>query len=150
LLHNPAGKGKSIFSDASFKGAWERRLNEHGQLADRGKINLLPIDTLKIALGPSRKGLFRSLVVLSKPLAVPMYPVGLAIMLALACETDCGAGFGHAGRRPPVFFSLAPVRHWLLRGLGSRYQPLLENPGASAIVSLGGYARPAVPPRQYA
>jgi len=96
------------------------------------------------------------LLVLSKVLAIPMYPVGLAIVLSLAAAGALWRAKRNAALVLAMlaagllwFFSLAPVSHWLLRGLESRYQPLLENPGASAIVSLGGYARPPLPPRQY-
>ena len=39
--------------------------------------------------------------------------------------------------------------HWISHSLESQYPPLTENPGADAIVILGGGLRPDLPPRQH-
>lgn len=94
------------------------------------------------------------LLLLSKLLAVPVYPLGLAICCALA--SGLLAWFGR--RKPAValaaaaavvlwVFSIQPVSNALLRILESRSPQLAGKPPAAAIVVLAGFGDPQLPPR---
>jgi len=93
---------------------------------------------------------------LSKLLAVIFYPAGCSCFLAL-----CAIAF-HLLRKKKTaffcvvasiailfFFSTPAVARFLVRSLESKFTQPAQVPRASAIVLLGGFTRPALPPRQY-
>jgi uncharacterized SAM-binding protein YcdF (DUF218 family) len=96
------------------------------------------------------------LLLLSKLLPLPFYPVGLAIILGLVALVLIGrrmrrAAFVFCAVAVGVLllFSLPITAHLLTRGLEGRYDPQRTYPRSSAIVLLGGAGVPALPPRLY-
>ena len=95
------------------------------------------------------------LLFLSKFLALPFYPVGLAGLLGLLAAVAIWRGW----KKPAFWLSLSsvlvlwlfswpPFGHALVRSLERGYAPLDSCPAVSAVVVLGGAAEPALPPRQ--
>ncbi len=94
------------------------------------------------------------LLFFSKLLAVFVYPVGLscllaggAVLLTYLQKKKAAMISGLLSIFIIWFFSLPFFSHFLVRGLESKYDQPVQVPQASAIVLLGGFTRPAVPPR---
>jgi uncharacterized SAM-binding protein YcdF (DUF218 family) len=92
----------------------------------------------------------------SKLLALPFYPLGLAIVLIAAGVTLLIIRRYAPGRIILIcaaaelwLFSSDPLSHILVRTLESSYDPSLSFPAASAIVLLCGGEVPALPPRAF-
>jgi len=96
-------------------------------------------------------------VFLSKVLAIPLDPVGLALMLLAAgfvCLYILKKGkpariLFISGSSVLLIFSLPVTTHILLRGLEGRYPPVPVYEQASAVVLLGGCTVGKIPPRIY-
>ncbi len=97
------------------------------------------------------------LLLISKFLVLPFYPVGAAITLSLA---GLVLNFFKRTRKAAVVlftsatfvllvFSSPPVAHFLMRGLEKQYLPVAEHKPAPAVVLLGGASLAKTPPRIY-
>ncbi|MBD3243924.1 MAG: YdcF family protein [Chitinivibrionales bacterium] len=94
--------------------------------------------------------------ILSKLLPIPLYPVGMAIILGIATVVLTAmhryrAALVTASVATTVLFvfSLPATAYLLIRPLERRYPPPGTHPRASAIVLLGGGGTAPSPPRRY-
>lgn len=96
------------------------------------------------------------LLVLSKIMALPFYPLSLVVgcgiaaaILLLVQKTRAGLLFAGLSLLLLCFFSAPLFSHILLRSLEGRFDQQGEYPQSSAIVILGGGAISAIAPRRY-
>ena len=96
------------------------------------------------------------LIILSKILVVPFYPVGLAVLLLAAGVIALYRGSVKPGRALVLgagvvlyLFSIEPVSYFLVRSLEKQYNPSRSFPPASAVVLLTGGEVAKAPPRLY-
>ncbi len=93
---------------------------------------------------------------LSNFLALPFYPLGFAIaciaagiVAAMARRRKTGLALCAAAGAVLYCFSTDPIAYLLVRGLESRYSPILHVAPAPSIVLLTGGEVPRMPPRLY-
>jgi uncharacterized SAM-binding protein YcdF (DUF218 family) len=96
------------------------------------------------------------MTLLLKILAIPLYPVGLSIILLIIGTVllarrhiKAGSIFAFSALACMLLFSSTFVARVLMRGLETQYEQKTDYPPASAIVLLTGSPQPPVPPRHF-
>ncbi|MFP4164355.1 MAG: YdcF family protein [Chitinispirillaceae bacterium] len=96
------------------------------------------------------------LLVLSKLLVLPFYPLGavitfflLGFLFSLMRKRKLTMIFFGGAAFALLFFSFPPVSHLLIRGLEKQYPPSGEFKTVSGVVLLGGGMEPKKPPRMF-